>query len=121
MRTMFAASQVDLNERAAFLFTGDDGSIVVGETHVGERGSVLEGVAVPEDAIGVIHTHPDVARADPARGVSAIRGGPPSGDDIAFLSTNNLNGVVEDRKARWYLPWENPAAGYEIAKSEREP
>jgi len=93
---LLAASQADGRERGGFVFNGPNGTIRVGETIVGEVGRVNFGKA-PGDAIGTIHTHPDVARSIP--------GGRPSGDDAAYVRSNHIHGVVEERPARHFQPF----------------
>ena len=102
---LFQESRKDGKERGAFLFNGPDGSIVVGPTTVGEAGTLKMGVA-PDDAIGMLHTHPDLTAG--GEGSRAIPGGPPSGDDYNYARTNHVHGVVEQRNATFYIPWNNP-------------
>lgn len=104
---MFKASQTDGKERGAFLFNGPDGTVVVGSVVTGATGTVNMGAA-PGDAIGMLHTHPDLTAG--RDGSRAIPGGPPSGDDYQYVRSNNVHGVVEQRSATFYIPWGNPAA-----------
>ena len=102
---MFKASQSDGNERGAFLFNEPDGTIVVGSVVTGQPGTVKMRQA-PDDAIGMIHTHPDLAAARP--GSSAIPGGRPSGDDHNYVRSNHVHGVVEQRNSTFYISWDRP-------------
>ena len=102
---MFKASQSDGKERGAFLFSGPDGSIVVGAVVTGEAGTVTMGPA-PDNAIGMLHTHPDLTAAGGGR--TAIPGGRPSGDDHNYVRTNHVHGVVEQRNSTFYLSWDKP-------------
>ena len=111
---MFADSQGDLRERAAFLFADEDGSIRVGEVFLGERGEVLRGADAPKEAIGVIHTHPDLWHG-------GAPGGPPSGDDVVYSMRFNIHGVVEERDTRWYMEWTDPETGFRVSKTEPGP
>jgi hypothetical protein len=89
----------------AFLFNGPNGTIRVGEVKVGQEGQVTDMAKdAPEDAIGMIHTHPTVQGAN---GMT-FPGGPPSGGDAAIVKSENINGVVESKEARYFQPWENP-------------
>jgi hypothetical protein len=103
---MFSASQVDGNERSAFLFNGPDGSIVVGPVTVGHPGTTGD-IPAPDDAIGMIHTHPDLTVGQPGR--RAIPGGIPNPDDYRYVITNHVHGVIEQRNATFYIPWDNPS------------
>ncbi len=102
---MFNASQVDGEERGAFLYNGPDGSIIVGPVVVGEAGTVNMGQA-PDDAIGMLHTHPDLTAGRP--GSPAIPGGRPSGDDHHYVRSNFVHGVVEQRNSTFYISWDDP-------------
>jgi len=102
---MFKASQGDGLERGAFLFNGPDGSITVGPVVVGVPGRVDMGPA-PADAIGMVHTHPDLTVGRP--GNPAIPGGRPSGDDHNYARGNFVHGVVEERSATFYISWDRP-------------
>lgn len=101
---MFNSSQVDGKERGAFLYNGPDGSIVVGPVVTGEAGTVDMGQA-PDDAIGMLHTHPDLTAGRP--GSPAIPGGRPSGDDHNYVRNNFVHGVVEQRNSTFYISWDN--------------
>jgi len=118
--SMFAASQQDGRERAAFLFNGSDGSIRVGEVIEGAPGEVLRGRNAPEDAIGVIHTHPDVRAADPAAGITAIKGSPTSGKDATYLDNNNIHGVVEQSDARFFTDWKTPRKYFRVRRQTED-
>jgi hypothetical protein len=104
---LLAASQRDGAERGVFLFNGPNGTIRAGDVIVGKPGTVDFGKA-PDDAIGVLHTHPDVAQG--------IRGGPPSGDDANYVKNNHINGVAEERDFRHFQPWQNWTIYYTVAR-----
>ncbi len=109
---IFAESQKDGKERAAFLFNGPNGSIEVGPTIVGEKGEVLKGVRAPDDAIRVIHTHPD-----PAPGIPSS---PPSGKDAAYLRRHNIHGIVEQRDHTFYQDWQTPTKYFKLRTKSTE-
>jgi hypothetical protein len=94
---------LDHAERGAWLFSGPNRTIVVGEVIVGHplAGEVRFGTP-PDNAIGMIHTH------QPTPGVYGLTfpGGPPSGQDAALIATYNIHGVVEAADKRYFQPWE---------------
>jgi RHS repeat-associated protein len=110
--SMLAASEKDGKERGAYLFNGPKGTIRVGEVKVGEEGQVTGMGDAPDDAIGSIHTHPTVQGAN---GMT-FPGGPPSGGDAAIVGSENINGVVESKEARYFQPWENPRIYYTVER-----
>jgi RHS repeat-associated protein len=104
-RRMLEASQRDLCERAADIFRGPDGSFRVGEVVIGERGRVR--YAPNPDAIGSIHTHPDLIHPSPD-GTPGPPGGPPSGEDQTNSLSWGISQVVAERRGAFFVPCENP-------------
>lgn len=109
-REMYAQTLEDGRERGAVLYNGPNGTIVVGPTILGTvRGA--NGVAsvpglrdVPENAIGVLHTHPAPRQGDHIG---------PSGPDSVHAANNHVMSVVRD-KGGIYILNTNGSAAYVI-------
>ena len=103
---MYQESAGDSRERGAYLFRNKDGTVRVGDIKVGDpRSGRVELGTAPPDAIGEIHTHPDVRY--PSGFV--LRGGAPSGPDASRVGGFHHYSVVVGSSKVWVIPWNEPS------------
>ena len=99
---LYEASAADGRERGAYLFRNEDGTVRVGEIQTGEpRSGQVDLGQAPKDAIGEIHTHPDVTY--PSGFV--LPGGPPSGNDASRVANFYHYSVVVGKDKVYVIPW----------------
>lgn len=99
---LYEQSAQDGAERGAYVFRNSDGSFRLGDV---KKGKPLEGTVhlgdVPKDAVGEIHTHPDAVYPSG----SVLRGGGPSGPDVARAKYYHHYSIVVGKSNVWVIPW----------------
>lgn len=114
---IYDQSEADGRERGAYLFRNRDGTIRVGEIKVGEeRAGTVDLGPAPEDAIGEIHTHPNVTY--PSGFI--LPGGPPSGNDANRVANFHHYSVVVTKEKVYVIPWNESQKAIEYDRPQQE-